>query len=146
MDSHREDTPGGSLLEVTHTGYSGLGLVHRRRLFLGEGGEDFRGEDALIGETQQRFTIRFHLHPDVQASLTGNGQAALLKLGDGTGWRFRCDAEAVNIEDSVYFGSGSQPRRSNALVVSGRTDGAGETIVRWAFRREKRTATPSSGN
>ena len=57
----------------------------------------------LLGTTKQRFTIRFHFHPDVQVSLTGNGQTALLRLGDGTGWRFRSDTDAITLDDSVYL-------------------------------------------
>jgi uncharacterized heparinase superfamily protein len=142
VNAEREDGADGSLVELTHNGYAGLGLTHRRRLFLGDNGQDFRGEDGLAGATRQRFAIRFHFHPDVHVSLTGNGQTALLRLGDGTGWRFRSDCAGVALEDSVYFGSGAQPRRSNALVLTGRTDGGDETIVRWAFRREKRPAAP----
>ncbi len=144
VESHREDSAGGSLLEISHNGYANLGLNHRRRLFLGDSGEDLRGEDALIGTTPQRFSIRFHFHPEVQVSLTGNGQTALLRLGDGTGWRFRSDTDALTLDDSVFFGSGAA-RRSNVLVISGRTEGA-ETIVRWAFRREKRPAHSSAPN
>jgi uncharacterized heparinase superfamily protein len=140
VESKRDDGPEGSLVEISHSGYSGLGLTHRRRLYLGDSGEDFRGEDALTGATPQRFAIRFHFHPDVQVSLTGSGQTALLRLGDGSGWRFRSDSDGITLDDSVYFGSGAQPRRTNALVISGRTDG-GETMIRWAFRREKRPAT-----
>ncbi len=133
----REDSAHGMLLEMTHNGYAGLGLVHRRVLFLSDGGEQLRGEDTLIGSTRQDFTIRFHFHPDVQASLTGIGQAALLRLGDGSGWRFRVDSGEVSLEDSIYFGSGPLPRRTSVLVVSGHTNGA-DTMVRWAFRRDKK--------
>jgi len=143
VESHRDDSADGTLVEITHSGYCGLGVTHRRRLFLGDGGEDFRGEDSLIGTTPQRFAIRFHLHPDVHVSLTGNGRTALLRLGDGTGWRFRSDTDAIALDDSVYFGTGT-PRRSNVIVLSGQTEGRGDTIVRWAFRREKRSATPSA--
>jgi uncharacterized heparinase superfamily protein len=143
VESSRDDGAEGSLVEVSHSGYSGLGIKHRRRLFLGSSGEDLRGEDALIGTTPQRFAIRFHFHPDVHVSLTGNGRTALLRLGDGTGWRFRSDIDAITLDDSVYFGSGA-PRRSNVLVISGQTEGSGETVVRWAFRREKRPSPPSS--
>jgi len=62
VESSRDDGAEGSLVEVTHSGYSGLGVRHRRRLFLGSSGEDLRGEDALIGKTPQRFAIRFHFH------------------------------------------------------------------------------------
>jgi uncharacterized heparinase superfamily protein len=150
VEAARQDTGDGMLLEISHNGYAGLGLVHRRRLFLGDGGEDFRGEDALIGATPQRFTIRFHLHPDVQASLTAGGKTALLRLGDGSGWKFRVDAEDLpleadlSLEASVYSGSGSVPRRSKALVVSGQTRRDRDTVLRWAFRREKRPASPGA--
>jgi uncharacterized heparinase superfamily protein len=140
IESEREDSAGAILVEVAHNGYAGLGLTHRRRLFLGDNGEDFRGEDTITGTKIHRLAIRFHLHPNVHVSLTGNGQTALLRLGDGTGWRFRCDSDAVTLEDSVYFGSGSTPRRSNVIVISSRTEGSQEKLIRWAFHREKRPA------
>jgi uncharacterized heparinase superfamily protein len=138
VESHREDGPEGMLLEIRHDGYASLGLTHRRRLYLGEGGEDFRGEDTISGDAVHPFAIRFHLHPDVHVSLTQNGRAALLRLGDGSGWRFRSDGETITLDDSVYFGSGTTPRRTNALLIAGRSAGDNETTVRWAFRREKR--------
>ncbi len=143
IETKREDGPNGCLLEIAHNGYAGLGVVHRRRLYLGDSGGDFRGEDSVAGSVAQPFAIRFHLHPDVHASLTGNGRAALLRLGDGAGWRFRSDTDSVTLEDSVYFGAGGAPRRSNVLVVSGRSQAGEETVIRWAFRREKRPASQS---
>jgi uncharacterized heparinase superfamily protein len=139
VEAHREDAAEGSLVEVSHNGYANLGLTHRRRLFLTDSGENLRGEDTLTGNTPQRFAIRFHLHPEVQVSLTESGRAALLRLGDGTGWRFHSDSDAVTLDDSVFFGSGAA-RRTNVLVISGQTAGNGESVVRWAFRREKRPA------
>jgi uncharacterized heparinase superfamily protein len=139
VEARREDAAEGSLVEVSHNGYANLGVTHRRRLFLTDSGDNLRGEDTLIGTTPQRFAIRFHLHPDVQVSLTESGRAALLRLGDGTGWRFHSDSDAISLEDSVFFGSGAA-RRTNVLVISGQTEGSGESIVRWAFRREKRPA------
>jgi uncharacterized heparinase superfamily protein len=139
VESTREDSAHGMLLEITHHGYAGLCLAHRRALFLSESGEHLRGEDSLVGGTRQSFTIRFHFHPDVHASLTGNGQTALLRLGDGSGWRFRSDLGEVSIEDSVYFGTGAVPRRGSVLVISGQTEPDGGMTVRWAFRREKRS-------
>jgi len=144
VESHREDSKEGLLVEICHTGYSALGLTHRRRLFLGDGGDDFRGEDSLIGSGAKPFAIRFHLHPDVHVSLTGTGRTALLRLGDGSGWRFRCDTDAVTLDDSVYLGIGATPRRCDVIVVSGHTTGNNETTIRWGFRREKRSPTQSA--
>ena len=137
IDSRREDGPDGSLVEIAHDGYAQMGLVHRRRLYLSEGGEDFRGEDSVMGDAVHPYAIRFHLHPNVHASLIHNGHAVLLMLGDGSGWRFRSDAETIALEDTIYLGSGTTPRRSNAIVIAGKS-GVGEVTVRWAFHREKR--------
>lgn len=139
VESRREDSPGGILLEIAHDGYAGLGLTHQRRLYLSAGGEDFRGEDTIVGEASHPFTIRFHFHPGVHASLAQNGRTALFRLGDGSGWRFRSDGEAITLEDSVYFGSGDAPRRTNTLLIAG-VAGSGEITIRWAFHREKRSS------
>jgi uncharacterized heparinase superfamily protein len=144
VETRREDGPNGTLVEIAHNGYAGLGVMHRRRLYLGDNGDDFRGEDTVIGSVAQPFAIRFHLHPDVQASLTGNGRTALLRLGDGAGWRFRSDLDSVALEDSVYLGSGGVPRRSSVLVIAGRSRAGEEMMVRWAFRREKPAASQSA--
>jgi uncharacterized heparinase superfamily protein len=147
VEAIREDTADGMLLEISHNGYAGLGLIHRRRLFLGESGDDLRGEDILEGTAERDYAIRFHLHPDVQASLTGTGQAAaLLRLGDGSGWKFRTDCGTLALEESVYMGAGSAPRRTTVLVITGRTGRHGDTQSRWSFRREKRPATQTSQN
>lgn len=70
---------------------------------------NLRGEDCLIpartgAVSAQSFTIRFHLHLDVQASLVQNGVAVLLRLPSGAGWRFQCSGGTLQLEDSVYCG------------------------------------------
>jgi uncharacterized heparinase superfamily protein len=137
-ETKREDGPGSALVEITHNGYAGLGVLHRRRLFLCDNGNDFRGEDVIAGSAAQPFTIRFHLHPDVQASLTGSGNAALMRLGDGAGWRFRCGVETLSLEKGIYFGTGSAPRGSTVLVITGESRPGEDSIVRWRFHRDKR--------
>ncbi|GIL39381.1 heparinase [Rhodospirillales bacterium TMPK1] len=135
VDAAREDGDGWILLDAAHEGYPGL--QHRRRLFLGANGEDLRGEDILTTRVSAPFVIRFHLHPSVQASLTQSGKAALLRAGDGTFWRLRVDGAQLGHESSVYLGSGV-PRRTVVLTLTGATD-EGETIVKWALKRDKKT-------
>jgi uncharacterized heparinase superfamily protein len=123
------------LLDAAHDGYAST--QHRRRLFLGGNGEDLRGEDILTGTAGSAFTVRFHLHPSVQTSLTQSGKAALLRAGDGSFWRLRIDGAQLGHESSVYLGSGV-PRRTVVLTLTGTTED-GETIVKWALKRDKKT-------
>ena len=142
----RQEYENAILVEATHSGYGpGFGLIHRRRLYLAENGEDLRGEDSLEplpglsarSIADQPFAIRFHLHPAVQASLIREGTAVLLRLPSGAGWRMRVQGAELALEDSIYFGRGAEPRRSRQIVLTGDTQ-PGATQVKWALRREKK--------
>jgi uncharacterized heparinase superfamily protein len=135
VEAAREDGDGWTLLDASHDGYGST--RHRRRLFLGGNGEDLRGEDILTGAAGRAFTVRFHLHPSVQTSLTQSGKAALLRAGDGNFWRLRVEGAQLGHESSVYLGSGV-PRRTVVLTLTGTTDD-GETVVKWALKRDKKT-------
>jgi len=135
LAARRNEREGSSLVQLSHGGYRpGFGIVHNRDLYLSSAGDDFRGKDWLVGGTGA-FTIRFHLHPDVQASELGGGGAVLLKLPGGNGWRFRSAGADLGLEESVYLGDPERPRRSRQIVLRGAAAG-GETEVRWSFLRE----------
>ncbi len=151
VKARRNEEDLGVWLEASHEGYRReFGLSLRRRLFLASDGGDLRGEDSLYRpvedgapdnpELRYRFSIRFHLHPSVRASLSRDSLSALLVAGNGDGWRFRTDGGPVRLERSVYLAAGGKPERSTQLVVSGEAEpyGGGErppNRVRWAFQR-----------
>ncbi|HUL09947.1 MAG TPA: heparinase II/III family protein [Candidatus Acidoferrum sp.] len=132
----RDESDGNHWLDMSHDGYQAtFDLMHRRRLFLAAGGEDLRGEDRLSGGGKRPFAIRFHLHPDVTASLAQNGQAALLRLPSGTGWRLRATGAPVSVADGVYLGRRGEIRKTQQVVISGEK-GQDEAVVKWAIARE----------
>lgn len=149
MRRNEEDL--GVWLEATHDGYrKAFELSLRRRIFVAVDGGDLRGEDGLFRpvedgapddpEARLRFAIRFHLHPDVRASLSRDSLSALLVLPNGDGWRFRTDGGPVRLERSVYLAAGAPPKRSTQLVIVGEAEpyGGGDrppNRVRWAFQR-----------
>ena len=96
------------------------------------------GEDKITRlKTHVTFAIRFHLHPNVQASMTQDGQAALLRLPSGSGWRFKFEGPVIlTLEPSIYFGDGSTQRRTSQLVLSGQADG--NTQITWRLARERK--------
>lgn len=136
VESRRDDQEGAALADARHDFYrKRFGLTHRRRLFLAPGGEDLRGEDTLLGPAGHAFAVRFHLHPDVRASLLQGG-GALLRLAGGGFWRLRAGGAEVALTDSVYFGHGGDMKRTQQIVLSGTSGAGGETVVKWALQRE----------
>jgi uncharacterized heparinase superfamily protein len=132
----RREANGAVWLDASHNGYRRTyGIVHRRRLFVADTGEDVRGEDSLEGPRPAPFRIRFHLPPDVRASMVQDGSAVLLRTSGGSGWRFLAVGGALSLEDSVYLGAADIPRRTQQIVVAGSPREAGARI-RWALRRQ----------
>jgi uncharacterized heparinase superfamily protein len=137
----REENDGDLWLDLSHDGYRPrFGVTHHRRLYLDATGDDLRGEERLEGGGKGLpFTLRFHLHPQVQASLAQGGGAALLRLPRGGGWRLRARGAEMSLETSVYLPEAGPPRRTLQLVLSGETQ-SGATLVQWALQREGRQA------
>lgn len=136
----REESKNACLLEGTHDGYVPLfGVTHRRRLYLSDQGHDLRGEDRLSSQIDPvrplEVAIRFHIHPRVLVSLIQDGEAALLRLPTGIGWRFQHSAGTLALEDSIYLGEGTAPRKTKQLVIYGQVTEK-DALVKWALRRE----------
>lgn len=142
----REESEDGVWLEMSHDGYvAPFALQHRRRLYLAGTGEDLRGEDVLApvglerkgaAAEPQKFCIRLHLHPRVQAVLIRDGAAVLLKTSGGAGWRFRAAGAELGLSDSIYLGKRGELRRSQQITLTGTTDPTKATSVKWALQRE----------
>jgi uncharacterized heparinase superfamily protein len=131
----REENSGNVWVDAAHDGYVAVaGVHHRRRLYLASGGGELRGEDILSGPGGVVFSVRFHLHPGVKASMVEGGQAVLLRLPNGEGWQLRAGGGALSLEESVYVGDGTTPKRTAQAVITGET-AAGETAIKWMFKR-----------
>jgi hypothetical protein len=140
---------------MSHDGWRRThGLTHLRNLTLEDGGTLLRGEDALGSlhaadraaldaayrrlpdDTGLRYAIRFHLHPDVRATIDLGGTAVSLALPSGETWVFRhsCAAE-LSLMPSVYFDSRRlTPRATKQIVLSARMKGYG-VVLGWSLAR-----------
>ena len=136
----RAEEEGAMLLEMGHDGYvERLGFEHHRSLYVSATGDDLRGEDLMgyIGDGSPpavAFCIRFHLHPDVKASLTQAGDVVFIGTRKAGGWRLWAQGAHASLADSIYLGE-SSPRHCQQIVLEGVTEGR-ETLVKWALRRE----------
>jgi uncharacterized heparinase superfamily protein len=136
----REESKSAVLLEGMHNGYERLnGYTHRRRLYVSDQGHDVRGEDYICSQIAPAkpidIAVRFHLHPRVMVSLIRDGQEALLRLPGGTGWRFTFSAGFLSLEESIYLGEGTQPRKTKQLVIYGQTLEK-KAKIKWSCQKE----------
>jgi uncharacterized heparinase superfamily protein len=137
----RQGTEGNVWLDLSHDGYQpGFGVVHRRRLWLANTGEELRGEDRLTGRTGVPFVLRFHLHPDVQVTLSQSQQGALLKLPSGAIWQLRASGGELSLEETAYLGRRGEIRRAQQLVVTPEAEDETGAPVKWALIRGKKEA------
>jgi len=130
-----------SRLEASHDGYvKAFGLVHQRRLSLGNDGKEVRGEDVLSPRGRRKikeaapYAIRFHLAPGVEPTVTANGMGAILRSPGAPAWNFRCRGATIMVEDSLFVDFRGRATPTLQLVVVGEVSGVGGEIA-WQFRR-----------
>jgi uncharacterized heparinase superfamily protein len=87
------------------------------------------------------FALRFHLHPDVDATLDMGGTAVSIALKSGEIWVFRHTSQAVlSLDASVYLQKGRlKPRAARQIVLSGRAT-AFDTPLGWTLAKAQDTA------
>jgi uncharacterized heparinase superfamily protein len=147
----------GQHLSAAHDGWrAGHGIVHSRILTLDSQGRRLTGTDMLDAPQpadRKRVqnllarapegvghSVRFHLHPDVDAALDLGGTAVSLALKSGEIWVFRHDGAAkLTLEPSVYLEKGRlQPRATKQIVLSGLMAGF-ETRIGWTLAKAQDT-------
>jgi len=151
--------PDGLRFQGGHDGFCDIhGLTHARTLELTFDGRGLAGEDMLLAmeDAQKRqfdrsmddvrlggvpFDVRFHLHPEVDATLDLGGAAVSIALKSGEIWVFRHDGKFnLALEPSVYLETGRlKPRASQQVVLSGRAVEYA-TRIRWSLSKAQETA------
>ena len=148
----------GAELYLADDGWlSSHGLTASRSLTLAQDGRRLSGVDALTAMTAEarrrfedvmtqtamagaRFAIRFHLHPEVDATLDMGGAAVSMALRSGEIWVFRFTGQAdLALEPSAYLETGRvNPRPCLQIVLHGQARGF-ETRIGWTLAKAKDT-------
>jgi uncharacterized heparinase superfamily protein len=148
----------GTDLYLAHDGWlASLGLTTSRSLTLAHDGRRLSGVDALTAMTAEarrrfedamthtamagaRFAIRFHLHPEVDATLDMGGAAVSMVLKSGEIWIFRFSGPVeLGLEPSAYLENGRlNPRPCLQIVLHGEARGF-ETRIGWTLAKAKDT-------
>ncbi|TVQ82381.1 MAG: hypothetical protein EA357_09655 [Micavibrio sp.] len=133
----REDINGTAFIDAVHDGYQErFGVVHRRVLTLKESGNILEGKDILSGMDGAAFTLRFHLHPSVRASVIRGGTQILLRTQSGQGWYFSCNSSVFGLEESVYVMHRHCDAPHNTVQIFVHAQIAeGKTSVKWSFSK-----------
>jgi len=137
----RSDDNDASRLEASHDGYvRAFGLTHKRSLMLGNDGKELRGADQLISKGRRKireaapYTVRFHLAPGVETTITADGMGAILRSKGAPPWNFRCRGGNLATEESLWVDGRGRPQRTTQLVIVGEVSALGGEIG-WTFRR-----------
>ena len=153
------EAPDAVRFQGGHDGYvPSHGLTHARTLELTFDGRGLAGEDMLlaIDDAAKRqfdkaldatrlagigFDLRFHLHPDVDATVDLGGAAVSMALKSGEIWIFRHDSRLeLSLQASVYLEKGRlKPRATKQVVLSGRAMEYA-TRIRWSLSKAHETA------
>lgn len=153
--THAQD---GAHLYVAHDGWSAThGLTASRTLHLSPDGRKLTGRDALMATSPAermrfedvmtrsrleglRFAVRFHLHPDVDATVDMGGNAVSIALKSGEIWVFRPSGRAsLTLDPSVFLEKGRlKPRATKQIVLSGHATDF-ETVVGWTLAKAQDT-------
>ncbi|WP_380058620.1 heparinase II/III family protein [Falsihalocynthiibacter sp. SS001] len=161
VECQQSSDQSGMQLGASHDGYVAThGILHQRRLELGFDGRGLAGQDFLTvtTPTDKRtfdarmdaarlqgipYSVRFHLHPDVDAELDLGGTAVSLALRSGEIWVFRHNSSAqLSVEPSVYLEKTRlKPRAAKQIVLSGR---AMDYATRVTWYLAKAQDTPNS--
>ncbi len=143
-------------ITASHDGYvADFGLTHSRVLELNYNGRGIVGEDTLgcLSEVDRirferhmdatalagvHYSLRFHLHPEVQAEVDMGGSAVSMALKSGEIWVFRIHGPgSATLEPSVYLEKTRlKPRATQQIVLSARVMEYASQVS-WSFTKAK---------
>ena len=123
---------------ATHNAYEKkFGYFHKRSIEINKINGDVIGFDILECKKSNdniKYSIRFHLYPGVDASLTLSGKSVLLKLKKNKSILFLCDDGKISLEKSIFFG-GNKLLNNLCINVAGNLNKESKTI-KWVFKKK----------
>lgn len=134
----RSDDDMGIRVTASHNGYvPAFRVVHERDLRLAGDGSVLDGIDTFHPQgsldPEHGYAIRFHLHPQVRASLIRGGSAVLLVCADDEAWEFEAPGTELQLEESIYLSDIYGHRKTSQIVLSGKLQF--NPSQAWQFRK-----------
>lgn len=142
LEYAREDSFNATTITAAHSGYvKEFGIRHQRSLTLDENGNRLLGQEWFTGPnksdmrytTKDKLALRFHLHPDIKASLSANGETCLMETREGEQWRFDCPGFKVELAESIFFAGLPAPKPTWQIVIH--TKAYDNPEINWALQK-----------
>ena len=131
----RVERYGANIIEIENYGYKNqYDAIHKRLLYIDKNGTDIRGEDNIYCPMEISFDIRFYLDPTIKTSITNNKKNIVLKLINGTGWKFISSLDKVDIVSSKNLNSYKQPVTYEHIHLTGKTKEL-ITVIKWSLKK-----------
>jgi uncharacterized heparinase superfamily protein len=134
----RRSAEAGETIELAHDGYARrYGLIHKRKLSLASDGSTLSGEESLVADARRgmvsarEFALRFHLHPNVRATLREDAPRVDLLLPSGVRLQFEAPVFTPELTESVFYAAPEGGRRTKQIVV--RSPASRRTPLRWTL-------------
>lgn len=145
---NRNSLEGFEELDTSHDGYvRNFGLLHRRQIQLSNDGNTLNGADSFLPTKAEQkrsshtIELRFHVPPQISASLLSSGKSILLAAPNNDAWTFTCVDAPIRLSESILFSGPGQPRKTEQIVVTAKSDNIEE--IRWAFERRRKNPRSS---
>ncbi len=142
----RQDTSSSTTIIAAHNSYvREFGIRHQRTLTLDTNGDRLFAQEWFSGPnkgdmrytTKDKVALRFHLHPDIKASLSANSETCLLETREGEQWRFDCPGFEIELTESIFFATLPAPKSTWQIVVH--TKAYDKPEMNWALQKIQAT-------
>ena len=126
-------------IDSAHNGYKNIfGVIHNRKIHIDPQKKIIRGQDTIVKSVEKyslnpkKIFIRFHVHPNVDANVTGSRRKVILRLANGKGWEFICSEPIIKICESIYLASDQGITRNSHILLSNKV--LNNKKINWIFR------------
>ena len=125
------------ILSGSHDGYKeNYKKIVKRQLFISKKQNCISGKDTImpikLNSKKIIYSIRFHLMPDIQISLTNSKKKVILKTKNKKTWIFESISK-INIEESIYIGDDNKAQQNKQIVINGFSSGTIQ-IEKWSLK------------
>ncbi len=135
LEVKRVERYGANVIEMENYGYKNqYDAIHKRVIYVDKDGLDIRGEDNIYCPMEINFDIRFYLDSNVKTLITNNGKNIILKIPNGSGWKFSSSLEKLNIVSNRNININNQPIINELMHLTGKTKEL-ITIIKWSLKK-----------
>ena len=124
----------------SHDGYKeSLNKIVKRKITLSKKENTIKCQDTImpikLNSKKTAFSIRFHLMPNIQSSLTNSKKKVIIKTKKERNWVFE-SSNKITIEESIYIGDNNNAHENKQIVINGFVSDT-ITNINWSLREVK---------